>query len=65
MFDTRNDLPPAVRTKVVKLLNERPADAIDLGTQAKFAPWNNLFTGLAREADKYPWFLEPHLHGRG
>ena len=44
MFDTRNDLPPGVRTKVVKVL--RLADAIDL-------------------ADKYLWFLEAHLHGRG
>ena len=159
MFDTRNDLPLAVRTKVVKLLNERLADAIDLGTQVKFAHWNvkgpnfialhelfdklaavvedqtdtlaeratalggtaqgtlaqvarasslkpypegteegsahlralatvlaqygaqvragieaaarlgdadtsDLFTGISREADKYLWFLEAHLHGK-
>ena len=40
MFDTRNDLPLAARTRVVKLLNERLADAIDLGTQVKHAHWN-------------------------
>jgi starvation-inducible DNA-binding protein len=40
MFDTRNDLPLGTRSKVVKLLNERLADAIDLGTQVKYAHWN-------------------------
>jgi starvation-inducible DNA-binding protein len=40
MFDTRNDLSLATRTKVVKLLNDRLADAIDLGTQVKYAHWN-------------------------
>jgi starvation-inducible DNA-binding protein len=159
MFDTRNDLPLGTRTKVVKLLNERLADAIDLGTQVKYAHWNvkgpsfialhelfdqlaeaiegqidtiaeratalggtadgtlaqvaratslqpypqgttegaahvralatvlaqygaqvragieaaarlgdadtsDLFTGASREADKYLWFLEAHLHGK-
>ena len=159
MFETRNDLPLATRTKVVKLLNGRLADAIDLGTQVKFAHWNvkgpnfialhelfdklaeaiedqvdtiaeratalggtaegtltqvarasslkpyphgtqegvahlralatvlaqygaqvragieaaaqlgdadtsDLFTGISREADKYLWFLEAHLHGK-
>jgi starvation-inducible DNA-binding protein len=40
MFDTRNDLPPNTRTKVVELLNARLADAIDLGAQSKHAHWN-------------------------
>jgi starvation-inducible DNA-binding protein len=40
MYDTKNDLPSAVRAKVTELLNERLADAIDLGTQAKQAHWN-------------------------
>jgi starvation-inducible DNA-binding protein len=40
MFDTRNDLPPATRTRAVELLNARLADAIDLGTQTKHAHWN-------------------------
>ena len=40
MFDTRNDLPPNTRTKVIELLNARLADAIDLGAQTKHAHWN-------------------------
>jgi starvation-inducible DNA-binding protein len=40
MFDTRNDLPPGTRTRVIELLNARLADAIDLGTQTKHAHWN-------------------------
>ena len=40
MFETRNDLSLATRTKAVKLLNARLADAIDLGTQTKHAHWN-------------------------
>src|SRR6516225_6197010 len=40
MFDTRNDLPANVRVEVTELLNARLADAIDLGTQAKYAHWN-------------------------
>jgi starvation-inducible DNA-binding protein len=159
MFDTRNDLSLGIRNKAVKLLNDRLADAIDLGTQVKYAHWNvkgpnfialhelfdklaeaiedqvdtlaeratalggtahgtlaqvargtslkpypqgteegaahvkalatvlgqygaqvragidaaaqlgdagtaDLFTGISREADKYLWFLEAHLHGK-
>jgi len=40
MFDTRNDLPAATRTRVIEILNARLADAIDLGTQTKHAHWN-------------------------
>lgn len=40
MHDTKNDLPERTRTKVAKLLNERLADAIDLGGQTKHAHWN-------------------------
>jgi len=40
MFTTRNDLPQATRTQVIELLNARLADAIDLGTQIKYAHWN-------------------------
>ena len=40
MFKTKNDLPEAVRTKAIKLLNERLADCIDLQTQTKQAHWN-------------------------
>ena len=40
MFDTRNDLSPATRSKSIELLNARLADAIDLQTQTKHAHWN-------------------------
>jgi starvation-inducible DNA-binding protein len=40
MYPTKNDLPEAVRTKLVDLLNARLADAIDLQTQCKQAHWN-------------------------
>jgi starvation-inducible DNA-binding protein len=40
MFKTKNDLSEAIRTQVVKLLNGRLADAIDLQTQTKQAHWN-------------------------
>ncbi len=40
MFKTKNDLPEAVRAKVVDLLNARLADCIDLQTQTKQAHWN-------------------------
>lgn len=37
---TRNDLPTKVRTDMVRLLNKRLADCIDLQTQCKQAHWN-------------------------
>jgi starvation-inducible DNA-binding protein len=40
MHPTRNDLPQDTRAAIVKLLNERLADAIDLQLQAKQAHWN-------------------------
>jgi starvation-inducible DNA-binding protein len=40
VFKTKNDLSEAIRTQVVKLLNGRLADAIDLQTQIKQAHWN-------------------------
>jgi starvation-inducible DNA-binding protein len=40
MYRTKNDLPEAVRAKVIELLNQRLADAIDLNTQIKHAHWN-------------------------
>jgi starvation-inducible DNA-binding protein len=40
MFDTKNDLPVSTRTRAIELLNARLADAIDLGTQVKYAHWN-------------------------
>jgi DNA-binding ferritin-like protein len=66
MFDTRNDLPPNTRIRVVELLNARLADAIDLGAADDLgdADTADLFTGISRETDKQLWFLEAHLHGR-
>jgi hypothetical protein len=40
MFETRNDLPEAARTKTIELLNARLADCKDLQTQIKQAHWN-------------------------
>lgn len=37
---TKNDLSVDVRTAMIKLLNERLADCLDLGFQAKQAHWN-------------------------
>src|SRR6201993_1258247 len=40
MFNTKNDISEATRSKAIALLNARLADAIDLQTQTKQAPWN-------------------------
>jgi starvation-inducible DNA-binding protein len=63
MFKTKNDLSEAIRTKVVRLLNGRLADAIDLQTQTKQAHWNvkgpnfiglhELFDKINEEVDEY------------
>jgi len=64
MYDTRNDLPAAVRTPVVNLLNSRLADAIDLGTQAKQAHWNVKgpnFIALHELFDEIAEHIEDHV----
>jgi starvation-inducible DNA-binding protein len=64
MFDTRNDLPANVRTKVIELLNARLADAIDLGTQAKHAHWNvkgPSFIALHELFDQVAEHVEDHI----
>jgi starvation-inducible DNA-binding protein len=40
MYPTKNDLGESKREKLVELLNQRLADAIDLQTQVKYAHWN-------------------------
>lgn len=40
MHITKNNLPESVRTQMVRLLNARLADAVDLFDQAKQAHWN-------------------------
>ena len=63
MFKTKNDLSESVRAKVVKLLNARLADCIDLQTQTKQAHWNvkgpsfialhKLFDEINEDVDNY------------
>jgi len=63
MYETKNDLPEATRSKLIELLGPRLADAIDLQHQAKQAHWNvkgpnfialhKLFDDVAEEAEKY------------
>jgi starvation-inducible DNA-binding protein len=40
MFPTKNNLSIETRTAMVKLLNERLADCLDVALQAKHAHWN-------------------------
>ena len=64
MYDTKNDLRSAVRTRMVELLNGRLADAIDLGTQAKQAHWNVKgpnFIALHELFDKLAEHVEDHI----
>ncbi len=64
MYDTKNDLPERTRTKVAKLLNERLADAIDLGAQTKHAHWNVKgpnFIALHELFDKVAETVEDHI----
>jgi starvation-inducible DNA-binding protein len=63
MYPTKNDLPEAVRSKVIDILNARLADAIDLQTQCKQAHWNvkgpnfialhKLFDDVNEEVEEY------------
>jgi len=39
-YPTKNDLPSALRAKMITLLNARLVDSIDLQTQCKLAHWN-------------------------
>jgi starvation-inducible DNA-binding protein len=64
MYDTKNDLAPVVRGKVVELLNARLADAIDLGAQAKHAHWNVKgpnFIALHELFDSVAEHIEDHI----
>src|SRR6478735_5573433 len=63
LYSTRNDLPEALRRKVVDLLNQNLADVLDLGLQTKQAHWNvkgphfialhELFDKLAEEVEGF------------
>src|ERR1700687_2420823 len=63
MYQTKNDLPEATRTRAIDLLNARLADSIDLQTQVKQAHWNvkgpdfialhKLFDEIAEDVEEY------------
>ncbi|MFO0889155.1 MAG: DNA starvation/stationary phase protection protein Dps [Isosphaeraceae bacterium] len=63
MLPTKNDLPESTRAAVVKMLNQRLAESIDLQLQAKQAHWNvrgphfyqlhKLFDQVAEEASEF------------
>jgi starvation-inducible DNA-binding protein len=63
MHRTKNDLPETTRVAIVKILNARLADAIDLMHQAKQAHWNvrgasfialhKLFDEIVDSAEEY------------
>lgn len=62
MNPTKNDLALDKRTGLVELLNERLADLIDLGLQAKQAHWNVKgphFIGLHELFDQIRTELDP------
>jgi starvation-inducible DNA-binding protein len=64
MYDTRNDLSAGTRKKVTRSLNERLADAIDLGAQTKHAHWNVKgphFIALHELFDKVAESVEGHI----
>jgi starvation-inducible DNA-binding protein len=64
MYDTKLDLSEETRTKVAKYLNERLADAIDLGAQTKHAHWNVKgpnFIALHELFDKVAENVEEHV----
>ncbi len=66
MFETRNDLSADIRTQVIRLLNARLADAIDLALQTKHAHWNVKgpnFIALHELFDQIAEQIEAHVDG--
>jgi starvation-inducible DNA-binding protein len=64
MHDTKIDLSTGTREKVTRYLNERLADAIDLGAQTKHAHWNVKgphFIALHELFDKVAENVEEHI----
>jgi len=64
MHPTRNNLPTRTRARVEKLLNERLAEALDLGAAAKQAHWNvkgTHFIALHELFDKVHGAIEEHV----
>jgi starvation-inducible DNA-binding protein len=64
VYTTKIDLAAATRAKVANYLNERLADAIDLGAQTKHAHWNVKgphFIALHELFDKVAENVEEHV----
>src|SRR4051812_45691357 len=64
MYASRIDLSEGTRETVAKFLNERLADAIDLGAQTKHAHWNvkgPSFIALHELFDKVAENVEEHI----
>ncbi len=63
LHNTKIDIPKEIREKVIAILNQRLADAVDLKSQAKQAHWNvkgpnfialhELFDQVAAEVDTH------------
>lgn len=63
MYKTKNDIPEAVRGKIIDILSARLADSADLMLQAKQAHWNvkgptfialhELFDKIVDDAEEY------------
>ncbi|AXQ31599.1 DNA starvation/stationary phase protection protein Dps [Solimonas sp. K1W22B-7] len=63
MYDTRIDLSISIREKIIPLLQDRLADAVDLFTQVKHAHWNVKgphFIALHELFDKLAEVVEEH-----
>ncbi len=64
MHKTKIDLPKGKREKVIEILNQRLADAIDLKSQAKQAHWNvkgMSFIALHELFDQVATEIEAHV----
>ena len=64
MYPTRNDLSAALRGEIVRLLNARLADALDLESAAKQAHWNVKgpnFIALHQLFDQVHGNIEEHV----
>ncbi|MCS7055674.1 MAG: DNA starvation/stationary phase protection protein Dps [Thermoflexales bacterium] len=63
-FDTRHDLPAAVRGQMIALLNQQLADTFDLMSQTKQAHWNvkgPQFIALHKMFDEFAEGLEGYV----
>ncbi len=63
MYETENDIPKSTRMELVRLINQRLADVVDLQAQLKQAHWNvkgphfiglhELFDKIAEDVESY------------